>query len=110
MLKEICAIGPASSQLLKNAMERLNLSARAYDRIQKLSRTLADLSASTEIQSEHLAEAIHSRTLDREGWAGWALALAVLNIEIAAILASPPIAAKRSRGMLKTFSIVAASC
>jgi magnesium chelatase family protein len=70
LLKEICVINATGQNLLKTAMDRLNLSARAYDRILKVSRTIADLSDSTEIRPEHLAEAIQYRSLDREGWAG----------------------------------------
>jgi magnesium chelatase family protein len=68
LLKEICVINPVGQKLLKTAMERLNLSARAYDRIVKVARTIADLGSSTEIKPEHLAEAIQYRSLDREGW------------------------------------------
>jgi magnesium chelatase family protein len=68
VMKEICRIGTAGQHLLKIAMEKLNLSARAYDRILKVSRTIADLDGSDDIKPEHLAEAIQYRSLDREGW------------------------------------------
>lgn len=70
MVKKICTIDDAGNALLKTAMERIGLSARAYDRVLKVSRTIADLSGSENIRSEHLAEAITYRNLDREGWAG----------------------------------------
>jgi magnesium chelatase family protein len=70
MVKEICGISEAGKTLLKTAMERLGLSARAYDRILRVSRTIADLSGSECIGIEHLAEAIQYRSLDRENWAG----------------------------------------
>ena len=68
MLKEICLVDQAGHTLLKAAMEKLNLSARAYDRILKVSRTIADLSGCEDIRPEHLAEAIQYRSLDRENW------------------------------------------
>lgn len=70
MVRDLCKIDMAGQALLKRAMEKLGLSARAYDRILKVSRTIADLAGSEEIKLEHLAEAIHFRSLDREGWAG----------------------------------------
>ena len=70
MVKDICQISEAGRMLLKTAMERLGLSARAYDRILKVARTIADLAGTQEIQIQHLAEAIQYRSLDREGWAG----------------------------------------
>ena len=70
LLKEVCALSTAGQTLLKTAMDKLNLSARAYDRILKVSRTIADLEGSETIKVEHLAEAIQYRSLDREGWAG----------------------------------------
>jgi magnesium chelatase family protein len=68
MLRTICKIDETGHVLLKNAMEKLNLSARAYDRILKVARTIADMDASEDIRTEHLAEAIHYRSLDRENW------------------------------------------
>ena len=70
ILREICQIDKPGELLLKRAMEKLSLSARAYDRILKVSRTIADLADSADIKPEHLAEAIHYRSLDREGWGG----------------------------------------
>ncbi|MBK8557345.1 MAG: YifB family Mg chelatase-like AAA ATPase [Lewinellaceae bacterium] len=70
MVREVCQIDNAGTTLLKTAMERLQLSARAYDRILKVARTAADLAGSADIRIEDLAEAIHYRSLDREGWAG----------------------------------------
>lgn len=70
MVREVCSLNTAGATLLKKAMERLQLSARAYDRILKVARTGADLAGSDDIKIEHLAEAIQYRSLDREGWAG----------------------------------------
>jgi len=70
MVKEICQLDTASQQLLKRAMDNLQLSARAYDRILKLARTIADLSQTQQIDLAHVAEAITYRNLDRENWAG----------------------------------------
>lgn len=69
-IRKFCILDDASKALLKNAMERLNLSARAYDRILKVARTIADLEASNTINSRHISEAIQYRSLDREGWLG----------------------------------------
>ena len=70
MVREVCTLEPSGVILLKTAMNKLQLSARAYDRILKVARTAADLSESPNIKIEHLAEAIQFRSLDREGWAG----------------------------------------
>ncbi|MFN0214175.1 MAG: YifB family Mg chelatase-like AAA ATPase [Saprospiraceae bacterium] len=70
MVHKVCQLSPEGLTLLKTAMERLQLSARAYDRILKVARTTADLAGSADIRIEDLAEAIHYRSLDREGWAG----------------------------------------
>ncbi|MFT5582328.1 MAG: magnesium chelatase family protein [Psychromonas sp.] len=69
-IRSYCQIDKTGSEMLKNAMDKMGLSARAYDRILKVARTVADLDKSIEIKSQHLAEAIQFRSLDKEGWAG----------------------------------------
>jgi magnesium chelatase family protein len=68
LMKKFCKIQPSGMELLRNVMERLGLSARAYDRILKVARTIADLEKCEDIQDSHLAEAITYRNLDRESW------------------------------------------
>ena len=68
LLRKHCHLNNDCKDLLKLAMEKKGLSARAYDRILKVSRTIADLDGSDAIQPNHLAEAINYRSLDREGW------------------------------------------
>jgi magnesium chelatase family protein len=67
-IRKICKLDEPCVQLLKNAMEKLALSARAYNRILKVSRTIADLESVDQIQANHLAEAIQYRSLDRDTW------------------------------------------
>jgi magnesium chelatase family protein len=69
-IRQFCKLNETSIKLIKIAMKQLNLSARAYDRILKVSRTIADLQGSENILSEHISEAIQYRSLDREGWLG----------------------------------------
>jgi magnesium chelatase family protein len=70
LVKVVCELNESGKTLLKTAMERLGLSARAYDRILMVARTIADLHGSETIETEHLAEAIQYRSLDRENWSG----------------------------------------
>lgn len=69
-IRKYCELEPEAKELLKQAMNSLNLSARAYDRILKVARTIADLTGSENIVTDHIAEAIQYRSLDREGWMG----------------------------------------
>ncbi|MCK5857321.1 MAG: YifB family Mg chelatase-like AAA ATPase [Bacteroidales bacterium] len=68
LLRKHCQIDENGTELLKNAMEKLGLSARAYDRILKVSRTIADLEGAENINNDHLSEAIQYRSLDRDNW------------------------------------------
>lgn len=70
LIRKYAVLDEESNELIKNAMDRLGLSARAYDRILKVSRTIADLEGEQDVQSHHLSEAIHYRSLDRENWGG----------------------------------------
>jgi magnesium chelatase family protein len=70
LVKRVCVLDPSSSTLLQTAIEKLQLSARAHDRILKMARTIADLANSSTIQAKHVAEAITYRNLDRENWSG----------------------------------------
>ena len=67
-IKTYCELDEAGEGMMQMAMTELNLSARAYDRILKVSRTIADLAGSEQVQAEHVAEAIQYRTLDRSMW------------------------------------------
>jgi len=67
-LKQYCALDEATTELLKNAMTHYNFSARAYDRILKVARTIADLAGSENITSDHVSEAVQFRSLDRQLW------------------------------------------
>ena len=68
MLRTFCPLSREVRALLESAMSRLNLSARAYDRIIKVARTIADLAGAENIEAQHIAEAINYRTLDRDSW------------------------------------------
>ncbi len=68
LLRQYCEVDPEGVELLKDTMDRLGLSARAYDRILKVARTIADLAGSEYIDNEHLSEAINFRSLDRDSW------------------------------------------
>jgi magnesium chelatase family protein len=67
-IKEFCALDEATKELLQNAMAEYNLSARAYDRVLKVARTIADLAGAEKLATEHVSEAIQLRSLDRQLW------------------------------------------
>ena len=67
-IKKFCALDNSGQEMLRHAMEDLQLSARAYDRILKVARTIADLAGAEKIESSHIGEAIQYRTLDRKLW------------------------------------------
>ena len=67
-IAEYCTLGESSKKMLEQAIQKLGFSARAYDRILKVSRTIADLAASVEIREEHVSEAVQYRSLDRNYW------------------------------------------
>ncbi len=68
LFQQYCVLDAPCQELMKTAMERLGLSARAYDRILKVARTIADLEAAPNITTTHLSEAITYRSLDRDSW------------------------------------------
>ena len=70
MVREFVVLDHSSRELLKNAMDKLGLPARAYDKLPKVARTIADLVGSEKVESYHLSEAIHYRSLDRENRGG----------------------------------------
>ena len=70
MVRRHCRLDAAGQALMKQALTRLGLSARAYDRILKVARTTADLAGAEAVEPQHLAEAVQYRSLDRAGWAG----------------------------------------
>jgi len=69
-MNKFCVLSPQAERLLKNAFNTLKLSARAYTRVLKLARTIADLGASERIEDMHVAEAVQYRNLDRKYWQG----------------------------------------
>lgn len=68
LMQQHCQLSPQTADILKKAMKRYDMSARAYDRILKVARTIADLAGSPEIEAAHIGEAVGYRSLDRTGW------------------------------------------